>query len=380
VEPIFKPFVLSLLLALLVSTGTAASDVLAVSGLPGEPTSIVNVDQSPITFSGSNDQVTQQFSWDEGLMIVRWTGSDGIFYVDLIDVAGKVVASPVIQYNEGPGSTYVHVPTSGQYMLKVTASSPWTVTISNGLSFTQATSFSGSNNQATDAFYCNSGRLDVTWTIDEGLFYVDLLLPDGTAIAYPVIQYNEGPGSTAVNIPSAGYYMLKVTASSPWTIALSGAIGASPTQPTSVPTTEPTQEPTTLQTTIPTTVTTTIITTVPTTIPATVYIPPTQPQTQPPVVVATSPTSVITPVPVTQPAGTLNPASNWGKRYAVGDPGSFIGTRFSTGTTIEPGNTRRGTATGPTLKPGSKSYGITPPSPGSFVRWYPAARWAVGLK
>jgi hypothetical protein len=76
----------------------------------------------------------------------------------------------------------------------------------------------------------------------------------------------------------------------------------------------------------------------------------------------------------------VQPAFGVGKRYAVGDPGSFIGTRFGSGGT--PANTsapRSVAGAVATLKPGSRAYGITPPT-GKFVRWYPAERWKAGIK
>ena len=74
------------------------------------------------------------------------------------------------------------------------------------------------------------------------------------------------------------------------------------------------------------------------------------------------------------------PTFSFGKRYAIGNPGSFIGTRFGSGGT--PSDTSGPVAvTGPqaTLKPGSRAYGITPPA-GRFIRWYPEARWKAGIK
>jgi hypothetical protein len=69
-----------------------------------------------------------------------------------------------------------------------------------------------------------------------------------------------------------------------------------------------------------------------------------------------------------------------GKRYAIGSPGSFLGTRFGTGgSPSQPRTPRTITADGTVLKPGSVSFGITPPK-GQFVRWYPAARWAEGIR
>ncbi|HIH03387.1 MAG TPA: hypothetical protein HA263_05910 [Methanoregulaceae archaeon] len=70
-----------------------------------------------------------------------------------------------------------------------------------------------------------------------------------------------------------------------------------------------------------------------------------------------------------------------GKRYAIGNPGSLLGTRFGMGGSTTPTGTVRMVSTiGNDLKPGNVSFGITPPSSGSFVRWYPAARWAAGLR
>ncbi len=87
-------------------------------------------------------------------------------------------------------------------------------------------------------------------------------------------------------------------------------------------------------------------------------------------------TSIVTPAVI---APGVQPAFGVGKRYAVGNPGSFIGTRFGSGGTAVD-TTNRTTATGAevTLKPGSRAYGITPPA-GKFVRWYPEARWKAGI-
>jgi hypothetical protein len=84
-------------------------------------------------------------------------------------------------------------------------------------------------------------------------------------------------------------------------------------------------------------------------------------------------------VPVTLAPG-VQPTFGYGKRYAIGNPGSFIGTRFGVGGT---GNTTTGSRSvsgiEPTLKPGSRAYGLRPPA-GKFIRWYPEARWAAGIK
>lgn len=87
------------------------------------------------------------------------------------------------------------------------------------------------------------------------------------------------------------------------------------------------------------------------------------------------------PAPVTQPVVTPGSARMWGKRYTVGNPGSFLGTRAGSSTApAGTGNRRVAASTGTVLKPGSRSYGIAPPASGSFVRWYPAARWGAGIR
>lgn len=103
----------------------------------------------------------------------------------------------------------------------------------------------------------------------------------------------------------------------------------------------------------------------------------------PPVVPAT-PIAVTTPSPVPQPvrmpAATRALEKTWGRRYAVGNPGTFPGSRSATGTAPTATGTRRVAAVGPALEAGSRFHGITPPAAGSFARWYPVARWAAGIR
>lgn len=102
-----------------------------------------------------------------------------------------------------------------------------------------------------------------------------------------------------------------------------------------------------------------------------------------PTVFPVVPVTIGTPSVVAVPTAIVpgaQPTFGFGKRYAIGNPGSYLGTRFGSGGT--PSDTSGPIAvTGPqaTLKPGSRAYGITPPA-GRFIRWYPAARWQAGIK
>jgi hypothetical protein len=108
---------------------------------------------------------------------------------------------------------------------------------------------------------------------------------------------------------------------------------------------------------------------IPTTIPTTV---PTTPPAPTPLV-TTQPVQTATATPVPTAAQTAK-----GKHYAVGNPGSYLGSTFGgSGTTTGSGRSRAIT-TGQALRPGSVATGVTPPA-GKFVRWYPASRWASGL-
>ena len=78
-------------------------------------------------------------------------------------------------------------------------------------------------------------------------------------------------------------------------------------------------------------------------------------------------------------SGATGTGRAWGKRYAVGNPGSYLGARSGANVTARV-TVRPRAATGTDIKPGSRSYGIAPPAARSFARWYPAARWAAGIR
>ncbi len=146
-----------------------------------------------------------------------------------------------------------------------------------------------------------------------------------------------------------------------------GETGTETPTPTSTPTPTPTATPTATSTPTPTPT--------PTPIPTPTPVATSEPTPEPTPVV----TAVATPTPV--PARAAPTAQvTYGKRYAIGDPGAFLGTKFgSNGSSTGTNGPSTVTTAEPTLKPGSRAYGITPPK-GMFIRWYPAARWAAGIR
>lgn len=189
------------------------------------------------------------------------------------------------------------------------------------------------------------------------------------------------PGTLTVGTPSSGNLPTPVPTSMPVTSV--PTIVVPPVIPTVIPTAGvPTSIPTVLfPTPTPTGVSLTPIPTsggsiaFPTSSP--VYpVEPVAPSV-PGTVSPGSSTGIVTPTVL---APGVQPTFGFGKRYAIGNPGSFIGTRFgSGGTTTDTSAPRSVTGAEATFKPGSRAYGITPPT-GKFVRWYPEARWKAGIK
>jgi outer membrane biosynthesis protein TonB len=145
--------------------------------------------------------------------------------------------------------------------------------------------------------------------------------------------------------------------------------------PTPAPTGTPTPTRTPTETAVPAPTAASTSTGTPT--PSLTETPAPTPTPTPVVVITTSvpPTSVPATV---APAAT--PTFGFGKQYAIGNPGSFLGIRFgSGGAAAVARGSKAGTTNATALRPGSRTYGLTPPA-GPFIRWYPSARWAAGIR
>ena len=157
--------------------------------------------------------------------------------------------------------------------------------------------------------------------------------------------------------------------------------------PTTVVTVPPVVIPIDTVQTLPIGTDITRVTTVPTTAPWYTVTPLPTGGSFPPDVVPTvfpvAPVTIDSPSEVSVPTVIVpgaQPTFSFGKRYAIGNPGSYIGTRFgSGGTSYDTSGPIAVTGPQATLKPGSRAYGITPPA-GRFIRWYPAARWQAGIR
>lgn len=177
----------------------------------------------PIVLSGNGQTATDPFDFETGLAIANMTyQGDRNFIVYLLDDNGSRVGQSLVNaIGSFEGSQAVQTK-SGQHLLDVQASGPWTITIEQPRpsSAPQTTSFNGTGQTATDAFQLSKGLTTFNMTHQGGRnFIVYLVNKDGTRVGTSLV--NEiGPfeGSKAIQVPKDDIYLLDVQADGPWMI------------------------------------------------------------------------------------------------------------------------------------------------------------------
>lgn len=116
-----KPYILIVALLLItLACGTTAT-------ITAPTATLVPTEYS---FSGSGNQATDTFQLYAGLVRVEMTHSGKYYFnVDLLDEHGKDIAMVGNQMGPGDSSKAVQVKSSGPYLLNVTASGEWTITV-----------------------------------------------------------------------------------------------------------------------------------------------------------------------------------------------------------------------------------------------------------
>ncbi|HEX9988654.1 MAG TPA: hypothetical protein VGE45_09280 [Chloroflexia bacterium] len=173
-----------------------------------------------------NQQPTAPFALKAGLAIFQSVraNTDGYFYIDLHDAAGKNVAT--VGYGSGPRdvSSAVNVPQDGMYVLDVQAEEGWTVNVSQPkatYSPPPATqSWSGHALQTTGLFSLKAGpaTFHVVSAGNKEEFRVYLLDANGVGIG--TIANATGPGdvTTTSEIPADGVYIIEIQVDADWTL------------------------------------------------------------------------------------------------------------------------------------------------------------------
>ena len=183
----------------------------------------VKVEPLPINLSGGGQQASQKFTLEKGLSIFKLTYSgSGHFGVWLLDSEGNNV--DLLANNTGSfnGSKAVGIVSAGMYLLDVSASGPWTVTIEQPRPLGAAampTSLAGVGPQATQLVTLPKGLETFTLTHDgSGHFSIWLLDSKGNNVDLLVNQTGAFNGSKAVKIPQTGIYLFSISADGDWTI------------------------------------------------------------------------------------------------------------------------------------------------------------------
>jgi hypothetical protein len=205
----------------------SASPASPQSASPASPTPPPPSEPEPINLSGFGQQATEPFNLETGLVIFRMTHQgDGHFSSTLLDSNGNRPGMDSLLANMvGPfdGSRATQAK-SGQHVIDIAASGPWTITIEQPrpTSASQPTSFDGNSQAATDFFKLSRGLKTFYMTHQgSGHFGVHLLNKDGARVGMESLLANDvGPfdGSKAVRIPKEDIYLLQVEADGPWTI------------------------------------------------------------------------------------------------------------------------------------------------------------------
>jgi hypothetical protein len=179
---------------------------------------------NPITLNGSSQEATQPFVLQQGLSIftMSYTGRSN-FIVWLVDSNGNNVALLANTEENFNGSIAQGIQSSGQYLLNVQASGPWSVTITQPRSATapSTTSFSGNSQQATSLFHLSSGLHVFNMNYTGGSNFI-IWLMDQNGNNVDLLTNSEGAfnGSQAEGISNDGLYLLNVQASGNWTVSI----------------------------------------------------------------------------------------------------------------------------------------------------------------
>jgi hypothetical protein len=173
-----------------------------------------------------NQQPTAPFALKAGLAIVQSVRADtgGYFYIDLVDPAGKDVAT--VGFGSGPRdiSGAVNIAQDGMYTLDVQAEEGWTVNITQPKATYSpppaVQSWSGHAIQATGLFSLKAGpaTFHVVSAGNKEEFRVSLL--DQNGLHVETIANATGPGdvTTTIEIPADGVYVVQVQVDADWTL------------------------------------------------------------------------------------------------------------------------------------------------------------------
>ncbi len=174
--------------------------------------------------SGTGDQQTAKFPLKAGLTVFQSLRAlDGYYYINLIDAAGKNIAT--IAASSGPSdySSAVNIPADGVYGLDVGADTVWTVNVSQprGTFSTPPPQqkWSGRGWQATPLISLNAGKatFHVVGT-GKGIVSAILLDQNGVHVETLAEEKDNVDVTKTINVPADGVYLIQALFDDNWTI------------------------------------------------------------------------------------------------------------------------------------------------------------------
>jgi len=145
------------------------------------------------------------------------------FIVYILDSDGETVDYIANEIGVFEGKAAVEIEIKGNYLLNVTADSNWEINIE------QPRNLAGTHTPLT---INGQGRDVKTFSVNKGLaifnmthngssnFIIELLNSEGSVEDYLVNEIGIFEGSTAVNIPETGVYLLNINADGGWEVSI----------------------------------------------------------------------------------------------------------------------------------------------------------------
>lgn len=204
------------------ATSTSSSNAAASPSPRPSPTAI-----APIKLNGSG-QSAPHITVTSGLAVISATyGGSSNFAVELLDSNGSEKDVPINVIGAYSGSVGEGLD-SGTYILKVTADSAWTITVTQPRNVPGASlpkTFTGKGQQLVGPF--NAGGavgMQATNTAgpEGGNFAVTVLDQDGNLQDVPINEIGSYHGATVSNNLSNGPFYLNVDSDGSWSITISG--------------------------------------------------------------------------------------------------------------------------------------------------------------
>jgi len=183
------------------------------------------LEPQPIEFSGSDQQVSDEFTLESGLSIFRMTHSgQSNFTVWLLDSNEQRIEMLVDVVGPLYGSKVLGIDTGGEYIVDVAANGNWTVRIEQPrqtLVESTLRTLSGKGQQASEFIKLDTGST-VFRLRHDGSQYFTVWLLDNKGQKVEMLANEAGPfnSSKTVEIDQPGVYILDIAADGSWTITV----------------------------------------------------------------------------------------------------------------------------------------------------------------